>query len=296
MKTKTHNKHSFWPLAAGVFLAAGVVFALSAPSVLAWRDREVSTLITKSATAKNQAQQEEYLAQANIIGWGGEQAPKALADYYLANGRYDKAWRTLSQWPLKPDYARLGNYALIAQEYSPAQRFYARAISQKGTAAAHVGLAAAQFNRGDLKNGCANAAKATKLDLNYEKAQQMATACLLINPKEATLQRANYPLLASAQLSSARGQGVFLIQNQIYKEGEKRLAATDKTPADWLMLAGLASARGDHKLAVQRGEQGINLDRSNPELNRLLANSYRALGQAKADFYTRRLESLPLDK
>jgi Tfp pilus assembly protein PilF len=256
----------------------------------------VSTLITKSATAKNQAQQEEYLAQANIIGWGGEQAPKALADYYLANGRYDKAWRTLSQWPLKPDYARLGNYALIAQEYTPAQRFYARAISQKGTAAAHVSLAAAQFNRGDLKNGCANAAKATKLDLNYEKAQQMAAVCLLINPKETTLQRANYPLLASAQLSSARGQGVFLIQNKIYKEGEKRLASTAKAPADWLMLARLASARGDHKLAVQRGEQGINLDRSNPELNRLLADSYRALGQAKADFYTRRLESLPLDK
>lgn len=264
--------------------------------MLAWRNKEVSKLLAEAKVSKTQVQREEYLAQAQIIGWGGEQAPKALANYYLSLGRYDKAWRTLTQWPIKPNYTQLGDYALAAQDYSTAHRFYSRAVSQKATAQSNVGLAATLFNRGDLAGGCTVAAKATKLDLNYEPAQQMAAVCLLLNSKESKLQRANYPILESAQLSSARGQGVFLIQSRVYQEGERRLAPLATTPADWLALAELASARGDHKLAVQRGEKGINLDRSNPELNRLLAISYRVLGEAKGEYYARRLESLPLDK
>ncbi len=295
---KTLRKHNlpFWPIAAATIVVAGlIIVGLSGP-VGKWRNQLVASLIDSSRSAKTAQQKEQLLAEANIVGWGSEQAPKALADYYISIGRYDKAWPILASWPVAPNYLQLGEYALLSQDYNAAQRFYARAITKKATAEAHVGIAAAQFNRGDTKNGCANAAKASKLDLNSEAARQSAVACLLLNPTFKQLDAASYPELNSNQLASNRGRGMFLIANRLYAPGEKLLAPAAATPGDWLALAQLANLRGNYKLAIERGESGIKLDRSNPELNKLLMLSYRALGQDKADYYARRLELLPLDK
>jgi tetratricopeptide (TPR) repeat protein len=264
------------------------------PQVLDWRDQQANALITKSKLASSAAQREEYLSQAAIVGWGGVDAPRAQADYFASIGRFDKAWRALQSWPLTPNYSQLGDYALRAQEYNAAQRFYARAIAQKSTTEAYVGLAAALLNKGDYKNGCANATKATKLNLDSSAAQQIAVACIVLQPKQTSLQPGNYPLLQSPQLQTERGVGQFLIANRVYSEGEKRLlAAPKKSASDWLLLAQLASSRGDYTRAAERGEEGIKLDRSNADLNALLAQTYRTLGESKADLYEARFKALP---
>lgn len=275
-------------------MTAGLVIVLATPRVLSWRDKQVSNLVAKSKAAQSTGLREEYLREAMMIGWGGEAAPRALASYYVSVGRYDKAWHVLQNWPLKRDYIRLGDYALKSQDYSVAQRFYARAVGQKATPEAYVGLAAALFNLGDSKNGCANAAKATKLDLDSSAAEQMAAVCLLLQPNQTLLQAANYPVLQSDQLKSDRGIGTFLIANRIYVEGEKRLLASkQKTTSDWLALAMIANARGDSGLTTERGEQGIKLDRSNLGLNALLAQTYRTMASPKAALYEARLKAVP---
>lgn len=291
---QTKSNLPFKLIAAITFGLASICIVVALPSVLSWRDKQVATLITKSQAASSPAVREEYLREAMILGRGGDAAPRALVDYYLSLGRYDKAWRVLNTWPLKPNYTRLGDYALRAQDYAAAQRFYARAIDQKGTAEAYVGLAAALFNKQDNANGCANAAKANKLDLANPAAQQMAVICILLNPKQTTLQTANYPQGQSPQLQTDRGVGQFLLANRIYAAGEKRLSAsTPKSADDWLALALLANARGDYNLSVERGERGIALDRSNTGLNTLLAQTYRTLARDKAELYEARLKALP---
>ncbi len=296
MKTKLHPKTPFFVIAGATLVAASLLIVLSMPRVLAWRDAQTNALITKSKAASAAAQREEYLAQAAIVGWGREAAPKALVDYYVSIGRYDKAWRVLQSWPLKPNYTQLGGYALKSQDYGAAQRFYARAIAQKGTAEAYVGLAAALFNKGDNKNGCANAAKANKLDLGSPAAQQVAVACIILEPQQTALLPGDYPQSQSTQLQTDRGMGQFLLSNRIYSVGEDRLnASSHKTADDWLALALVANARGDYDLTVQRAERGIALDRSNAALNTLLAQTYRTLGQDKAALYEARLKSLPKD-
>lgn len=278
-------------------MMAGLVMVLATPHVLSWRDKQVRALITKSKSAQAATQREEHLREAMIVGWGGEAAPRALASYYVSIGRYDKAWRVLQNWPLKRDYTQLGSYALKSQDYSAAQRFYARAIGQKATTGAYVGLAAALFNKGDNKNGCANAAKATKLNLDSSAAEQMAAACVLLQPNQTLLQATTYPILQSPQLKTDRGIGNFLIANQIYAEGEKRLVASkQKAASDWLALALLANARGDYNVTVERGEQGTQLDRSNLGLNTLLAQTYRTLADPKATLYEARLKSIPSEQ
>ncbi len=294
LKTQRHSKTPFYLIASTVFLVAGLVVIITSPRVLSWRDKQVSALIAKSKATQTAAQREEYLHEAMIIGWGGELAPRALASYYLSIGRYDKAWPVLQNWPLKRDYTQLGNYALKSQSYPAAQRFYARAIAQKSTTEAYVGLAAALLNKGDYKNGCANAAKATKLNLDSSAAQQIAVACIVLQPKQTVLQPGNYPLLQTPRLQTKRGVGQFLIANRVYSEGEKRLlAAPKKSASDWLLLAQLASSRGDYTRAAERGEEGIKLDRSNADLNALLVQTYRTLGESKADLYEARLKALP---
>ncbi len=255
-------------------------------------------LISKSKSATEPSVREEYLREAMILDKGGETAPRALADYYVSLGRYDKAWRVLNSWPLTPNNLLLGEYALRAQDYTPAQRFYARAIKQKATAQAYTGLATALFNKGDNANGCANAAKALKLELASEPAQNVAAICALLSPNQTLVSAGSLPVLQSPQLSTARGVGIFLIANRVYSVGEKRLlAAPPKTAGDWLMLAQLAQARGDYKLAAGRGEKGIALDRANPSLNLLLAQTYKNLGNtAKAAEYSARFEAIPVDR
>lgn len=281
-------------IAGATFVAASLLIVLSIPRVLAWRDTQTNVLIAKSKAASSTAQREEYLAQATIVGWGGVAAPRALADYYVSIGRYDKAWRVLQSWPLEPNYTQLGGYALKSQDYGAAQRFYARAITQKGTAEAHVGLAAALFNKGDNKNGCANAAKANKLDLGSSTAQQIAVACIILEPKQTALLTGDYPQSQSPQLQTDRGVGQFLLSNRIYTAGEDRLnASSRKTADDWLALALVANARGDYNLAVERAERGIKLDRSSIALNTLLAQTYRIINQDKAALYDARLKAIP---
>ncbi len=294
MKTKRHPKTPFFVIASATLLAASLIIVLSMTQLLAWRDEQTKLLIGKSKAASSAAAREEYLAQAMIVGWGGAAAPQALGDYYLSIGRYDKAWRVLQAWPLKPNYTQLGNYALRAQDYSPAQRFFARAITQKATADAYVGLAAALFNKKDFANGCANAAKANKLDLTSQAAQDVAVACLVLDPKQTALSASDYPDAQSAQLQTERGVGRFLLAQRIYSVGEDRLnASARKTADDWLALALVANARGNYDLTVERAERGVSLDRSNTALNKLLAQTYRILAQDKAKLYEARLESLP---
>ena len=273
---------------------ASLLIVLATPRVLSWRDKQVSSLVAKSKAAQSTGLREEYLREAMMIGWGGEAAPRALANYYVSVGRYDKAWHILQNWPLTRDYVQLGDYALKSQDYSVAQRFYARAVGQKATPEAYVGLAAALFNLGSSKNGCANAAKATKLNLDSSAAEQMAAVCLLLQPNQTLLQEANYPVLQSIQLKSDRGIGTFLIANRIYSAGEKRLLASNqKTASDWLALALLANARGDYNLTVERAEQGIKLNRSDLGLNTLLAQTYRTMASPKATLYEERLKAIP---
>lgn len=292
---KQRNTIPFWALAGTTFVLAGFVVLAARGPVEQWRSKQVDVLLKQAASATAPAEREEFLAQANIIGWGSKQAPQALADYYVSIGRYDKALPVLSAWPLSPNYTQLGEYALLSQQYTSAQKFYAKAIAQKSTAASYVGIAAAQFNRGDVSNGCANAAKATKLDLGSQPAQDIAATCLLLNPGHGKLNAQIYPVLNSPQLKTDRGKGMFLVANKIYVQGEGLLAKSPATPADWLTLAQLASLRGNYKLAIERAERGIKLDSSNLELNRLLRDSYRALGQPKAELYERRLKLIPLD-
>ena len=294
MKTKLHPKTPFFVIAGATFVAASLLIVLSTAQILAWRDKQANALITKSKAASSAAQREEYLAQATIVGWGGVEAPRALADYYVSIGRYDKAWRVLQGWPLKSNYTQLGGYALRAQDFSAAQRFYARAVAQKGTAEAHVGLVAALFNKGDNKNGCANAAKANKLDLASPEAQQIAAVCIILEPKQTVLQTGDYPGGQRPQLQTDRGVGQFLIANRIYSVGEDRLnASSRKTAGDWLALALVANARGNYDLTVERAERGIAIDRTNVGLNTLLAQTYRVLAQDKAALYEARLKAIP---
>ncbi len=221
------------------------------------------------------------------LGWGTTSAPKALADYYVSIGRYDKAWRVLQNWPQKPNFVLLGDYALKTQDYAAAQRLYAASIRQKPSAAGYTGLAAALFSLGDTKNGCANAAKATKLDLQSLQASNAAVACLLLNPGFGTLRKPDFPVLNSAQATTSRGIGNLLLQAMAYKPAEAKLLASEsKTSSDWLALAQLASARQDNALALQRAKQGIVIAPTNPELIQLLALLYENAGETnRANHY-----------
>jgi Tfp pilus assembly protein PilF len=80
----------------------------------------------------------------------------------------------------------------------------------------------------------------------------------------------------------------------VYKTGEEKLLAVkEKATGDYLVLARLAAARGDIKLAAERAEKGIELDKSNYDLNVALVKYYQILGDKQKEMlYQNRLNEL----
>ncbi len=270
--SKRESKFSFALIAVLVLVTTGLLLVVNGPQIASYRSRVVDSLLAKAQASNNTSQQYSYLQAAHELASSDPAAIEALARYYRQSGNelavLDLYERSIAQ----PNQIYLGNLALSLQQYDAALSHFFIATRQQQSAASLSGQATVLFNLGRVDEGCAKADQAHKLDLGNAAANGAVQAC--------TILRANKD-------GSDRQAAETLLQNGVAKVGEKwLLSSSTKTPNDWLSLARLAAARGDSKLAISRGEEGIKLDPANPELNRALAQYYGFIGNnAQAQKY-----------
>lgn len=293
MKKPASNKYKFLDAAFGLIITVGVLVALFMPEISAWRLSVVDRLLAQANTAREDSQRYSLLQQANLIGYKDPVATEAMAQYWIRRGEQEQAIAVYQRGITQPNYIALGNLALSAQNYSQAQKLFATSNKESPTDASLVGEAIAQYNLGNIEQGCNDATQANKFNLNSTKAKAAISICSLLGgtPKESV---GVTPLPAMSERETA----YFLINNQVYKLGEAKLEAVpSKVAPDWLLLASLAASRGELDDAIGKAEQGIALDRSNSSLNELLVKLYSMTSNTnKANEYSNRLEQLKFVK
>lgn len=255
MKTKNINNFKF--IAIAVFLFSGAVITLALPTVTNLKEKATDNLMRQADEAeKNQKFREHraLLEQANLIGLGDPRPLDKLAHYFLSLNRADLALITYSRLGNK-DYARMGNLALDAQSYNLAEKYFKKAIAQNPQGENLSGLAVAQYNLGNIDQGCANSKKAIQLNLKDNRASNAQKICEILQTPN-NLNREN---------------AYFLIQNKVIKVGETVLKnLPDKTLTDYYVLAQISATRGDYKEAIEYAKNGLKVDSTNLALNQAL--------------------------
>lgn len=293
MKTSQQARLNFFLIAGGFILLIGLLIALFTPEITSWRLSVVDRLLLQAKMSNNDSQRYSILQQAQLIGYHDPQATEALAQYWLSRGELGQAIATYQAGIAEPNYTALGDLALQAQDYAKAKVFFEKEGNTVETTASLVGEAKANYNTGNITTGCAKATQAAKLSLENVSAKAAITSCYILGGSQVeNIGNTTQPVM------SERQSAYYLINNQVYKPGEaKLLAVKDKSAGDWLVLARLAAARGELQDATQKAEQGIELERSNIELNKELIVLYNLAGNTnKAQEYSVRLQQLQFDK
>jgi len=290
---KNSQKVSFFLILAGFIVFVGLLIALFLPEIRAWRYSVVDRLLLQAKATTDDNQQYSLIEQANVIGYNDPQAIEATAQFWLKRGDTQKALQVYIARLQNPNYTALGSLALKSQDYTYASKLYAKAYSQQESASAGAGLAIALFNQNKIAEGCEKATGAYKLDLQDASIQNAVTLCLLLDTNN--IEASN---LVTKPVLSDREAAYFLINNKVYKLGEENLLKVKtKSVSDWLIMSRLAASRGDFNDAISKAEQGIELDRSNIDLNRDLVKLYTLTNNAsKQREYSNRLEQLQFSK
>jgi len=274
-------------------LLAGILVVVFLPRITSYRYSVAERLIAQSQITNDTKLQLSLLEQAHLIGGGDSRATDALAQFWLSRGEVKKAI-TVYETSSLPEYTKLGSLALGAQDYSLALGLYQEASKNQADADTLTGEATALYNLEKTSDGCAKALQANKQNLQSQSAKNAVAICVLLDSS----QQEAVTLSGAQPLMSSREAAYLLINNQVYRIGESKLASIEnKTVTDWLVLSRLAIARGDINLAISSAENGALLDRSNIELNKQLVNLYTISGDsAKSNQYSQRLQQLELVK
>lgn len=290
---KPRTQTSFLIFAVALLLLAGVLIALSLPRITQYRYSVATRLISQASQTQDIDQQKSLFEQAHLIASDSNEATGALARFWLDRGETSKAIAVYESGP-SPDYNRIGSIALSAQDYSEASRLYQKSSKTQPSTDSLTGEAIALYNQDRIADGCAKAVQASKQSLESQTAKNAVLACIILGGTQAEA----ISLVGQKPAMSDREIANFLINAQIYKVGESKLMSIEsKTVTDWLVLSRLAIARGDTNLAISSAEKGIELDRSNVEINRQLVAIYTLSGNTnKAAEYSQRLQQLEFNK
>lgn len=289
---KPAKRVNFFVYAIGLILLFAVTFVYISPDIQKWRWNLVDRLLSKAESSSEPQVRLGLLQQAMLVGYRDPQATYKLAKFWQDRGELVKAALVYESGIVNPNYSYLADLSLKAQDYSRALKYSQKANREEPTSVGLLAEANAQFNLNKISEGCDLSARALKFNLNNLQAKRALTSCKILsgNPGEG---------LVNIQITRApREDAYLLINNYVFKPGEQKLLEIqDKTANDYLLLAKLSSARGDLDQALERVEQGINLDQSNIELNELAVILYgQKKDQAKAQLYSKRLDQLKFVK
>lgn len=289
MKESPKPQLNFFWIATSFILLVGVLISLHWPEITNWRTSNIDSLLQKAQNQTNDEARYIYLQQAHLLGSNDALATQAMAEFWLDRGDIQKVISTYQNHINSPNYIYLGNLALQAQSYQQAQGYFARASKDSKTSASLIGEATALYDLDKVGEGCEKATQASKLDLSSQPAKNAITNCITLGGTNSEAAQ-----LAGTKPASEREAAYLLIDSKAYKPGEEKLVAvTEKSITDYLVLARLAAARADTKLAAERAEQGIGLDKSNYDLNVALVQYYQILGNDQKEvLYQNRLNEL----
>ena len=281
----------FFIFGTAIFALSALILVAFGPDIKSAQAKAVDNLIGRAQTAAKAGDKQLfllYLRQAEAIDPFDVGARTLHAQHYQAAGDYARAIAIYEGGGVSPNAAYLGKLALKAQDYRRAEKYFTAASKEGSKTSGLAGKAISLFNQNKVTAGCDAAAQAHKLDINNPDAERAAKLCLVL-AKESTDHASNISL-TPPDLSTKRQRAYFLIDNGVLTTGERELeASVENTPADWLLLATLASGRRDYQKAQIAVEQGLTLDRSNWELLNLAVVIYEKLaaqtsGQKRAEY------------
>lgn len=273
-------------------LIALLAVALS-PQIQAWRRSVIDRLVAQAQHESDQNYRLSLLDQAHLVDSNDPVATEALARYWLNRGETTKAvvvYSTASH----PNYLRMGYLAQNAHNYSLALNMYKQASGEHQTAESLVGEATALYNQDKIGEGCEKALQAVKLSLQSTAATAAVRSCIILGGTQAEA----VSLVGQQPAMSERETAYFLIDNQVFVAGEKKLRDVKvPTVTDWLVLSRLAASKGDIALAILQAEKGYALDPANTDILSTLTKLYTIEHNgSKAQEYSTRLQQLEFVK
>ncbi len=247
------------------------------PQIIAWRLSIVDRLVDQAKNTQNTQQKLSYLEQAKMMVGSDPVATEALARFWLSRGETGRAI-AVYQSVDDPNYLRLGNLALQVQDYNKALVYYKRAGRVHQSAESLSGEAVALYNTDKISEGCEKSAQASKQSLESIIAKNANSSCILLGGTQA-----DATSLVTKSALSQRESAYFLIDNQVYKSGEKLLKEVEsKSTTDFLTLARLSASRGELKEAIVFAVQGTKIDQSNSALQSTLVRLYTLVNDPQA--------------
>ena len=269
MKT-SKSQNRFTLIAAVVLLISALLIIISIPSINSYRRSIASRLVASSKNQKDIKKQLNLLEQAHLMDSQNTEATDNLVNFWLDRGEVNRAINVYKS-SKNPDYDKIGNLALEAQDYSKALSYFKKSTAGRETSTSLVGESEAQFNLGHNSEGCSKAVSASKLGLSNQAAKSALQVCIILDPTQSEAAS----LVPKLTMSGDREQGYFLLANKIFKVGESKLSSvSDKSANDWLTLCKLSAARGAIDESIVRCTEGYKLNSSNTLLNSELQKLY----------------------
>lgn len=206
-----------------------------------WFGRDAAAAqMAKSAEKLSESSQERYLLNLSAASWRTDGAQKALAEHYKSHQNYLKAAQAYhdGSTALRPDAA--GMYAETGK-YDKAIVIYTNLAKKDGTQYSYL-LAKALINNGQESEGCELQSK-----LPDKAAKDLVRLCEIVEKTKPSREEI-YELV---------DMGADSIVEKYFSK------STQKTVADWLVLAQIYQKRGelDHaKAALQQASETFPYD------------------------------------
>lgn len=277
-----NNSFSFSFIAILVVITAGLLLAVSIPSIKSWQINQIDKLVADANKQNNSSQKQAKFRQAAIFGINDPVAIENLANSYWKVGEYSKVIATYqASWTSINDLY-LGTTALKSDQPLLAKLFFSNADKAGESAESQAGLASVAYTENRVDEGCNHADKAKKLNLSSSSANQASQICLVLKNLS--------PL-------TERERTYLLLNSYIFDIGLSRLETIpSKTVGDWLLLTRVYSGRGELKKAESTVRNGLIQNPSSQPLLSMVIQILDANGKnGESATYQQRLKDLQFE-